>query len=167
MEKWQECMNAGSEAFSCGRYVEAEKCFLRALDVVQKKGTVTFELYQTLNDLVLLYSLQCGKEAEAKLYYERFTQVKKALKISDAPNQIQVSKEVIERVISALNRQELDRAQFDQFQGMLRELGIDVSFRPQKKRMDDKPRVVLPSRRFARYRRPPSKEDPPFGDSNT
>lgn len=161
MKQWKDYMDAGSEAFSCGHYAEAEECFLRALDAVQKTGTATFKLYQTLNDLVLLYSMQSGKEAEAKLYYDRFKLVKKALKIPDAPDRLQLSKERLEKLISAFSRRKLDECA-----PMLRELGIDVNSLSQKKSTESNSRVLKPSRILARYRKPPPKEEP-LGDSDS
>lgn len=149
MDLWQEQMDAGSSAFSFGRYEEAESCFLRALESAEKNGTVTYELFQVLNDLALLYSLQLSKDAEARLYYERFKQVKQALKISEFPTESHLNSEVVEKLTSNWSERK-----FVQYASILRELGIDLKFKSQGEAKETRPRVL------ARFRKPSAQEKP-------
>ncbi len=68
--KWEKANAAGMEAYQQGRYAEAEKRWLAALEEAENFGPDDQRLATSLNNLALLYQAQ-GKYAEAEPLYQR------------------------------------------------------------------------------------------------
>ncbi len=68
--KWEKSNAAGVEAYQQGRYGEAEKRWLAALEEAENFGPDDERLATSLNNLASLYKTQ-GKYAEAEPLYQR------------------------------------------------------------------------------------------------
>jgi len=67
---WERTNAAGGKEYEQGRYGEAEKLWLAALEQVEKFGPQNPRLATSLNNLAVLYEAQ-GKYAEAEPLYKR------------------------------------------------------------------------------------------------
>ena len=83
--EWQTHVNAGTEAYQRGQYVEAEKRFLAALEEAEKFGEQDPRLASSLNSLADIYQAK-GQHSDAEPLYLRSMAILKKTLGSGHPN---------------------------------------------------------------------------------
>jgi tetratricopeptide (TPR) repeat protein len=86
---WETHNRAGVEAYKAGRYPEAEKQFLAALEVAETFGPEDPRLATSLNNLAGLYRAQ-GKLQEALPLYQRALAIREKALGPNHPNVVSV-----------------------------------------------------------------------------